>query len=134
MRRTLANYAAIEQPLTLERYARALAERRRVLREWLMFLTRYPLIVAPVGTELPLPPDADNESAASTEATIHSFRMTVAVNALGLPAAVVPIFERGGMPQVVQIIGAPFAEMRCLAAAEAIEAAAGALTPIDPVQ
>lgn len=132
LRRTLANYRAVAPPLTLEAYAGALADRRRVLRDWLQFLERYPLVVGPVGTEPPLPPDADNESVESTNDTIHSFRFTVAVNALGLPSAVVPVGTGAGMPQVVQIIGAPFAELRCLAAAEAIEAAAAPLTPIEP--
>lgn len=132
LQRTLAHYRAVGSALTLEAYAEALAERRRVLREWLQFLGRYPLVVGPVGTEPPLPPDADIESAASTRAVIHSFRLTVAVNALGLPAAVVPVGVETGLPQVVQVIGAPFAELRCLAAAEAIEAAAGPLTPIEP--
>ncbi|MNC98350.1 amidase [compost metagenome] len=57
--------------------------------------------------------------------------MTVAVNALGLPAAVVPVGIAEGLPQAVQIIGPPFAEMRCLAVAEDLEAQAPPLTPID---
>lgn len=63
---------------------------------------------------------------------VESFRMTVVVNALNLPAVTVPVGVSEGMPQVVQIIGPPFAEMRCLAAAEALEARVDALTPIDP--
>jgi amidase len=57
--------------------------------------------------------------------------MTVAVNALGLPAAVVPVGVQHGFPQVVQIIGAPGSEMRCLDAARAIERQVTALTPVD---
>jgi amidase len=45
---------------------------------------------------------------------------------------VVPVGVGGGLPQVVQIIGPPFAEMRCLAVAEAIEEQVKPLTPIDP--
>ena len=55
--------------------------------------------------------------------------MTVVVNALGLPAVTVPVGISEGLPQVVQIIGPPFAEMRCLAAAEALEAQVKPLTP-----
>lgn len=132
LRRTFERYRAVAPALTLEAYAAALADRRRVLRDWLQFLERHTLVVGPVGTEPPLPPDADIESAASAEATIHSFRLTVAVNALGLPSAVVPVGTAGDLPQAVQIIGAPFAELRCLAAAEALEAAVGSLTPIEP--
>ena len=60
------------------------------------------------------------------------FRMTVPVNLLGLPTAVVRVGTRDGFPQVVQIIGAAFHETRCLAAAGAIEQRMEALTPIDP--
>jgi amidase len=59
-------------------------------------------------------------------------RMVVAINALGLPSAVVPVGVRDGLPQAVQVIGAPFDEMRCLAVAEAIEQRVAALTPVDP--
>jgi amidase len=58
--------------------------------------------------------------------------MTVAINALGLPAVTVPVGVSEGLPQAVQIIGPPFAEMRCLAAAAALEARVEPLTPIDP--
>lgn len=125
-------YRAALPECSLEDYMRAFGRRRKVLRDWLDFFTRYDLIVAPVGTEPPLASDADVESLEQTLASIDSFRMTVAVNALSLPAAVVPVGVAGGLPQVVQLIGPPFAEMRCLAAAEAIEAQVAPLTPIDP--
>jgi amidase len=50
-----------------------------------------------------------------------------------LPAAVVPIGVANGLPQAVQIIGSRYQEATCLDAAEAIEAALGIVTPIDPV-
>lgn len=125
-------YRAALPQFNLDLYADAFARRRRVLRDWLGFFKAHGLIVAPVGTEPPLAPDGDIESPGRTVAVIESFRMTVAVNALGLPAAVVPVGTRDGLPQVVQIIGPPFSEMRCLAAAEAIERLVEPLTPINP--
>jgi amidase len=110
----------------------ALARRRRVLRNWMEFFERFPLVVAPVGTEAPHPRNDDISSPERNRELVESFRMTVVVNGLGLPAVTVPVGVKDGLPQVVQIIGPPFAEMRCLAAAAAIEAAAGQLTPIDP--
>jgi len=65
----------------------------------------------------------------STREVVESFRMTVVVNALNLPAVTAPVGVSEGMPQAVQIIGPPFAEMRCLAAAEALKARVDALTP-----
>ena len=110
----------------------ALARRRRVLRNWLEFFEEYPLIVAPVGTEPPSARDEDISSLERNREIVESFRMTVAINALGLPAVTVPVGVSEGMPQAVQIIGPPFAEMRCLAAAAALEARVEPLTPIDP--
>jgi amidase len=133
LRRAFDCYREALPSLSLEKYAGALARRRQLLRQWLGFFQHHDLIAAPVGTELPLPPDGDIASRAQMPAVIHSFRMTVAVNALGLPAAVVPVGLHDGLPQVVQIIGPPFAELRCLAAAEAIERQVPALTPIDPI-
>jgi len=110
----------------------ALARRRGVLRNWLEFFEEFPLIVAPVGTEPPNTRDEDISSPERNREVVESFRMTVVVNALNLPAVTVPVGISEGMPQVVQIIGPPFAEMRCLAAAEALEARVEPLTPIDP--
>jgi len=132
MRRAFEHYRAALPNASAAAYADAFARRRGVLRDWLGFFNGYPLIVAPVGTEAPLRCDEDIASPERTLEVIHSFRMTVAVNALGLPSAVVPVGISEGMPQVVQIIGPPFQEMRCLAAAEAIEAQVERLTPIDP--
>lgn len=133
LRRTFNHYRAALPDGSPVAYADALARRRGVLRDWLGFFQDYPLIVAPVGTEAPLPRDGDIESPEQTLEVMHSFRITVAVNALGLPSAVVPVGIGEGLPQVVQIIGPPFQELRCLAAAEAIEQQLERLTPIDPV-
>jgi amidase len=51
---------------------------------------------------------------------------------LGLPAMAVPTGAVDGLPMGVQLVGPRFREDLCLAAAEAIEARAGVLTPIDP--
>ncbi len=118
--------------VTLEMYSGAFGRRRALLRNWLEFFDRYGAVVAPVGTHPPLETDGDIASPGNMASVVESFRMTVAVNALGLPAAVVPVGTRDGMPQVVQIIGPPLSEMRCLDAAAAIEQLTDPLTPIDP--
>ena len=58
--------------------------------------------------------------------------MMVAISALSLPSAVIPLGIKDNLPQAVQIIGPAFAEMDCLAAAEAIENQIEVITPIDP--
>ena len=132
MRQAFDCYRALIPDMGLENFSAALAQRRAVLRDWMEFFGRYPLIVAPVGTQPPLPRNEDIASPERTAEIVESFRMMVAVNALGLPAAIVPVGVAEDMPQVVQVIGPPFAELRCLAAAAAVEAAVGPLTPIDP--
>jgi amidase len=125
-------YRALLPEFSLETYGAAFARRRALLRDWLGFLEKHELVAAPVCTEPPLETDGDIASPESMARVVESHRMTVAVNTLGLPAAVVPVGIRDGLPQVVQIIGAPGSEMRCLAAAQAIERQVEPLTPIDP--
>jgi len=132
LKRCLEFYHGMLPEFSTDMYSNAFARRRKVLRAWLGFFERYDVIVAPIGTEPPLLTDQDLTSLEFTRKHIHSFRMVVAVNALGLPSAVVPVGTGEGLPQSVQIIGPPFSEMRCLAVAEAIEAQASPLTPIDP--
>jgi amidase len=112
-------------------YAQSLITRSSILRAWAEFQQRYPLIVAPVCTDPPFTVGTDLE-AAGIERILKAMRMVVAVNLLGLPAAVVPVGEADGLPQVVQIVGRRYREDSCLDAAEAIEQRRGTLTPIDP--
>lgn len=56
-----------------------------------LFFERYALVVGPVGTEPLTAPDGDIESVERTTEVIHAYRLTVAVNVLGLPSAVVSV-------------------------------------------
>ena len=132
LRTTFEHYQTLLPVFSTEMYMNAFARRRNVLRQWLDFFQKYSLIVAPVCTEPPLKTDSDLESAERTLQIIQSQRMTVAISALSLPSAAVPVGINEGLPQVVQVIGPPFSEMDCLAAAEAIEDQVETLTPIDP--
>ena len=64
--------------------------------------------------------------------TIRGMRMTIAVNALGLPAVALPVGIADGLPQAVQVIGPRYREDRCLDAAAALEDRLGIITPVDP--
>jgi amidase len=125
-------YHAAYPNLTAEGYNLAFSERRRVLRDWMGFFQNYAVIVAPVSTNPPQAIDFDIATPESTVESIQSMRMVVAINALGLPSVIVPVGVKDGLPQAVQVIGAPFQEMRCLQVAEAIERNVEAITPIDP--
>jgi amidase len=133
LRTTLEHYQALMPELSMELYMNAFARRRKVLREWLGFFEGHGLIVAPVCTEPPLKTDSDQVSVEDTQKIVQSHRMTVAISALSLPSAVVPVGVEDGLPRVVQIIGPPFSEMDCLAVAEKIEEQVEQFTPIEPM-
>jgi amidase len=109
-----------------------LADRNRLLREWLRFFEGHPIVIGPVSTAPPFERGADLESSERSRSIMDSQRFVLPVNLLGLPAVVVPVGVGAGLPQAVQIIGAPYREDLCLDAAAAVERALGRLTPIDP--
>jgi len=107
------------------------AERASLARRWAEFQETYPLVLAPVSTDIPFEVGTDLEVGRVGQ-TIEDMRMALAVNALGLPAVAVPVGVGNGLPQVVQLIGGRYREDVCLDAAQAIEDRLGILTPIDP--
>ena len=120
--------------LGLDDYLKSLARRTTHLRDWMLFLERYPLIVGPVSTEPPFAVGFDVESSQRMAEVRRAQRLLVAVNLLGLPAVSVPTGLWGGLPLGVQVIGARYREDLCLDAAEVIEAQRGLPTPIDPAR
>lgn len=120
--------------LELATYVAALTDRRTVACSWQAFLTEHPLVLSPVWTQLPFEHGFDVADADGAMAVLNLVRPVLPANLLGLPAAVVPAGLADGLPAGVQILGARFSEMRCLAAAESIEAALGTLTPVDPTR
>jgi amidase len=119
--------AALDPVLTMQSFV----TRHSLLRAWSEFLEKYPIIVAPVCTEIPFKAGSDISEGRVAE-EIQSMRMTIAVNALGLPAVAVPVGIDDGLPQGVQLIGARYREDLCLDAAQAMEDRLGIITPIDP--
>jgi amidase len=105
--------------------------RQSLLRAWGEFQEEHPLIVGPIFTDVPF--DAGKGlTTADVAEILGGLRMSVAVNALGLPAVAVPVGIGGGLPQSVQVIGPRYREDLCLDAAQALEDGLGIITPIDP--
>ncbi|MGZ5948401.1 MAG: amidase family protein [Caulobacteraceae bacterium] len=114
--------------LDLEGYMKALALRARIIREWLVFLEDWPLILTPVSVKPPWAVNADlGGDEAVREIFWNDFRFTSALSVLGLPCAATPAGLVDGHPVGVQIIGQRFREDLCLDAAAAIEARVGVL-------
>jgi amidase len=114
-----------------EGYMRAIAQRTRVIREWMMFLEETPIILAPVSVQ-PTPrinTDLAGE-AALRRMFLNDFRFISAINVLGLPSAVTPVGLAAGLPVGAQLIASRYREDLCLDAAAAIEARVGLLTPM----
>lgn len=117
----------------LDGYMNALALRAKHIRDWTLFLERYPLIVGPVSTQPPFEIGFDTTTAERHGESTRAQRLLVAVNLLGFPAVAVPTGVAGGLPMGVQVIGARYREDVCLDAAEVIEAQQPMRTPIDPI-
>jgi amidase len=119
--------------LSVLEWAGYLTERMTVARAWAEFLGEHPLVLSPVWAQPPFPHGWDIESVENAEATLELMRPVLPANLLGLPAAVTCAGVVDGLPVGVQVVGDRFDDLRCLDAAEVIEAAVGLLTPIDPV-
>jgi amidase len=114
--------------LDLEGYMKAVAYRARILREWMAFLERFPVVLAPVSVQ-PTPAfDADLKGHAAVQRIFwNDLRFLGAISVLGLPVAVTPAGLVNGQPVGVQLIGSRYREDVCLDAAAAIEARVGLL-------
>jgi len=127
--RFLAEFYRVAGDTDPVRTTRAFAARQGLLRAWSLFQETYPVILAPVSADIPFTVGTDLDDVAGT---IQDLRVTLAVNALGLPAVAVPVGLDQGLPLGVQLIGPRYREDICLDAAAAIEARLGVFTPIDP--
>jgi amidase len=113
--------------------AAAHTARHGLARRWSLWYQEYPVLLSPVWTQPAFPLDYDIASAEGAIGTLELMRPVLPANLLGTPAAVVPAGRAAGLPVGVQVMGARYTELRCLAVAEAIERRLGTLTPIDPV-
>jgi amidase len=107
---------------------KAIAQRSRVLRDWMTFLESWPVLLTPLSV-MPTPAaDADLGGDAMVRKIFwNDVRFMSAINVLGLPAAVVPVGLVGGHPVGVQLIASRYREDLCLDAAAAIETQVGIL-------
>lgn len=110
----------------------ALGERDRLVREWQVFMERYPIIVLPACPEVALPVGTDTNGAEGAQRTLEALRFQLMLPVLGLPGLAVPVGAHDGLPLGVQIVSRRFREDLCLAAGEVIEAHEGVCRPIDP--
>ncbi|MEJ0050106.1 MAG: amidase family protein [Methylovirgula sp.] len=125
LRRARASTMATAESLSFEDYIAALARRTTILREWQLFMERYPLILMPVSWKLPAPVDLDQTGDAAVAEMIASLHPLLAISVLGLPGLAVPTGFADGVPVGVQLVASRFREDVCFAAGEIIEAQCG---------
>jgi amidase len=113
--------------------ARSLLRRATVTREWLLFLTKYPVLLLPVSAELPFPDGLDLCGEAGFQRVWDAQLPLRAPPAMGLPGLTVSTNLIGSVPVGVQIIAGRYREDLCLLAGQAIEARGTPAAPIDPV-
>jgi amidase len=122
----------LSPPTDLRGVLGALAERDLLLWRWLEFMQRYPLVVMPTMGDLPPPHNLDTTREGAAR-VLDSIRVSLISPVLGIPALAVPVGNHGRLRPGVQILAPRFREDLCLDAGEVIEAAEGAVSPIDPL-
>ena len=98
----------------------ALTRRATILREWLLFLERYPVVLMPVSGELPFETDLDIRDADSFERVWRAQTPQVGIPFLGLPSLSMSTGLAEGRPVGIQIVATRFREDLCLQAADDI--------------
>lgn len=117
---------------SLSDFMHGYARRGTLIVQLQAFLETYPILLLPVSAEQAFPQDLDIENINGMRRAVEANWSMMAIANLGFPAMSVPIGVAGGLPCGVQLLGRRFREEDLLDAAEAIEARAGNLTPINP--
>jgi amidase len=133
-RRFLADALTLSPPLDQAAYGAAYMAREGIARTWSQFQTDYPLVLAPVSSDLPFAVGADLEGPEAVDRIRRSRDLTLLCNCIGVPAVALPAGFEDGLPIGVQLIGPRYREDACLTAAWEVERALGTLTPIDPMR
>ncbi|MGY0058851.1 amidase [Streptomyces sp. LZ34] len=119
-------------PATAEEFMKLMGAWLNIRRSWAEFLDEYPLLLGPVFTEPPVEPGLESRDRAGRQRVGAGMRLCSVTSFVGVPGVAVPTGLTDGLPSGVQIVGRPFREDLCLAAAQEIEDRLGVLTPIDP--
>lgn len=121
------------EPVSAGEIADGWAERLQIMRDWSLMFTQTPLVVLPVSYRHGLEVDADQGDAASLQRLFDDQSPLLATALMGHPALAVPTgLAADGAPTGVQLVARWWDEGTLLAAGQAIEDAAGPITPVTP--
>ncbi len=110
----------------------ALQARVGLMREWQLFLQKFPIVICPVSGELPFEQQFDVGSEAAFSRVYEAQLTQRAIPAIGVPALSVATGEVKGRPVGVQLIGPRFREDILLAAGRDIETRSRPVLVADP--
>lgn len=119
-------------PMEIGDLLAALQSRAALVREWQIFMQKYPVLICPVSGELPFAQQQDVKSEEAFEAIMEAQLTQLALPALGLPGLTVATGMAGRTPVGVQLIGGRYREDILLAAGAVIERAGTPPSPVDP--
>lgn len=105
----------------LDEFMDALQRRVTLLREWNLFLEKYPVLICPVSGEVPFPDLDDVVSPERFEEIMEAQLTQVGLPLMSLPGLSVFTGMEGDIPLGAQLIGGRYAEDILLNAAEEIE-------------
>ena len=118
------SHAASPNPVSLDQFLQACAERDLLRERILRQMGNVPILLSPVSSAPAFRHGAGNYNPAT--GYLDTMRFSQWLNLTGFPGASVPIsFSNEGLPIGVQIIGRPFEEELVLAVAEALEKSRG---------
>ena len=111
-------------PLDRDQTLDALTQRFNILREWAVFLERYPVLLMPNSWQRQFPIDADQQGPEAVGRLLAAQAPLLGTAMMGLPGLSVPTGMVDGLPVGVQLCTWRFREDLALQAGEIIERAA----------
>lgn len=120
-------YYQMSELLDRDGYIKAFGDRTRMMREWNVFLSEYPLVLTPFLMRPMYDWDYDTRGFAQVKDLFDSAIYSTGINYLGLPAGVIGMNMVENRPAAVQIIGQRYREDLICNAMEAIEERNGVL-------
>src|ERR1700728_682204 len=114
--------------------SKILTRRATLVRDWSLFLEKYPVLLMPVSGELPFPDQLDTRDDASFARVWRAQTPPIAMPFMGLRGLSLSTGLVGRVPVGVHVVAGRYREDLCLLAGEAIEAGGTPPSPIDPFQ
>ena len=119
-------------PVTLDDLMAVMQERAGLVREWQVFMAKYPVLLCPVSGSLPFAQQLDVQSEAAFSSVFEAQLTQRAIPTLGLPALSVATGQVDNIPVGVQLISGRFREDILLAAGADIERAGPGVGVAEP--